>query len=493
MSQCARCGLTQTGAELSLCPRCLFSDDDGEGPPEAPPGIELGDEIGRGGMGRVFRARQVRLDRAVAVKYLPPELALDRGFQARFEREGRALARLSHPHVVTVHDFGTTASGDGYLVMEYVAGGTLAERLPLPLPEALSVLRELASALAYAHEQGVVHRDIKPDNVLFGDNGAAKLADFGIARLNSGDGISPITEPIHVFGTPGYLAPEAARGAPPHPSMDVFALGVLFAVMLTGKLPEPKLQGIPVTLRPLLHRMLALDPAERPKDGRALLDELDRIAPNLQRPRSSVESTSDSSGLPADELSLLRAVALTLAGATALSLYAFLVSVTPRAIKSDEMMAFIVFGAEPLADGRVLTRARFETAPTLIAAGGWVVAFAAYGMLRRHWRHNQLETPAPNRRLSETRAVLGMALFLNLMFALRFALQHAGYTGVAVYMPVFGGVAELIMLYLVWSAVLEARRVSRPLTREYLLWTGLALSLLPPVTSFITVLAGGEP
>jgi hypothetical protein len=470
-----------------------LSVDDDDAPPEAPPGIELGDEIGRGGMGRVFRARQLKLDRAVAVKYLPPELALDRGFQARFEREGRALARLSHAHVVTVHDFGTTASGDGYLVMEYVAGGTLAERLPLALPEALSVLRELASALAYAHELGVVHRDIKPDNVLFGENGSAKLADFGIARLNSGDGVSPVTEPFHVFGTPGYVPPEAQRGAAPHPSMDVFALGVLFAVMLTARLPEPNLDGIPGPLRPLLTRLIALDPKDRPQDGRALLGELDRLAPNVQIARSPRESATDAAGLPPDELSLLRAVALTLAGATALSLYAVLVSVTPRAMKPDEMIAFVVFGAEPLADGRVLTRARFETGPTLIAAGGWVVAFAAYGLLRRHWRHNQLERAAPNQPLSETRAVLGIALLLNLMFAFRFALQHGGFAGVAAYLPVFGGVAELIMLYLVWSAVLEARRVSRPLRREYLLWTGLALSLLPPVVSFITMLAGGTP
>jgi hypothetical protein len=140
----------------------------------------------------------------------------------------------------------------------------------------------------------------------------------------------------------------------------------------------------------------------------------------------------------------------------------------------------------------VLTRARFETAPTLIAAGGWVIAFVAYGLLRRHWRKNALEESAPERQLTETRAVLLMALVLNLMFGVRYLLELGGYLRVAAYLPVLGGVAELIMLYLVWSAVLEARRVSRPLTREPWLWAGLGLSILPPVTSFVSMLAGGS-
>jgi hypothetical protein len=493
VSACARCGLARTGADLELCPRCLFSDDADEAPPpEAPPGIELGEEIGRGGMGRVFRARQTKLDRPVAVKYLPPELALDRGFQARFEREGRALARLSHPHVVGVHDFGTTASGESYLVMEYVPGGTLSDRIPLSEGEALVVLRELATALAYAHRLGVVHRDIKPDNVLFGANGEAKLADFGIARLSEGDGFDTVTEPFHVFGTPGYLPPEAQRGAAPHPSMDVFALGVLFVVMLTGKLPEPKLGGVPDALRPLLSRTIAVDPEQRPHDAAELLAALEPFTPPSQSPAMRAHGPVKAPGLPPDELSLLRAVALTFAGATALSLYAVLVSITPRTMARDEVMAFVVFGAEPLGDGRVLTRARFETAPTLTAAAGWVVAFVAYGLLRRHWRKNALEETAPERQLTETRAVLLMALVLNLMFGVRYLLELGGYQRVAVYLPVVGGVAELIMLYLVWSAVLEARRVSRPLTREPWLWAGLGLSVLPPVTSFVSMLANAS-
>ena len=134
-------------------------------------------------MGRVFRARDERLGRAVAVKVLRPESAADPDFRARFAREARTLARLEHPGIVAVHDFGTTAAGDAYLVMQLVSGGSLARRLPLPVPEAIDVAHQVCEALAYAHGRGVVHRDIKPENVLIGDDGRARLSDFGIARL----------------------------------------------------------------------------------------------------------------------------------------------------------------------------------------------------------------------------------------------------------------------------------------------------------------------
>jgi serine/threonine-protein kinase len=151
VSACPRCGLgTDT---LALCPRCFLAED--EAPvPTAPPGLVLEAEIGRGAMGRVFRARHVRLDRPVAVKFLPPALADDPAFEARFAREARALARLSHPHVVGVHDFGTTETGESYLVMELVPGGTLSGRLPLPADEALRVAGEICDGLAYAHARG---------------------------------------------------------------------------------------------------------------------------------------------------------------------------------------------------------------------------------------------------------------------------------------------------------------------------------------------------
>ena len=127
-------------------------------------------------MGRVFRARDERLGRAVAVKVLRPESAANPDFRARFAREARTLARLEHPGIVAVHDFGTTPDGDGYLVMQLVSGGSLADRLPLPVADALAIAAELCDALAYAHGRGIIHRDIKPENVLLGDDGRARLS-----------------------------------------------------------------------------------------------------------------------------------------------------------------------------------------------------------------------------------------------------------------------------------------------------------------------------
>jgi eukaryotic-like serine/threonine-protein kinase len=221
-----------------MCPRCLLADDDDDdiAEIETPPGLELGEELGRGGMGRVFRARHVGLDRAVAVKLLPPALAGDEDFQARFSREARALAQLGHPHVVGVHDFGVTAGGQSYLVMELVPGGTLAARLPLAPDEALRVTAEICDGLAYAHAKGIVHRDVKPANVLFDAAGRARLADFGIARLLDAPAGS-LTRPSLVLGTPAYMAPESRAGAAPDPRADVFAVGVLLHEALTGRLP----------------------------------------------------------------------------------------------------------------------------------------------------------------------------------------------------------------------------------------------------------------
>ena len=196
-------------------------------------------ELGRGGMGRVFRARDERLGRAVAVKVLRPESAANPDFRARFAREARTLARLEHPGIVAVHDFGTTPDGDGYLVMQLVSGGSIADRLPLPVADALAIAIELCGALAYAHGRGIIHRDIKPENVLIGDDGRARPRDFGIARLvdpTPEDG--PLTRPSMVLGTPGYMAPEARAGARPDPRMDVYAVGALLQHMLTGRHPD---------------------------------------------------------------------------------------------------------------------------------------------------------------------------------------------------------------------------------------------------------------
>jgi len=459
---CSRCGLSAAGAVLGVCPRCLLSGaDDPEPWPEDPPGLELRELVGRGGMGRVFRARHARLERDVAVKLLPVELSTDRELGERFEREARTLARLSHPHIVTVHDFGTLEGGSGYLVMEYVTGGTLRERLPLGVEGAGRVARELTTALAYAHQQGVVHRDIKPENVLFDAEGRAKLADFGIARL-IGDEHTGLTAPQQVLGTPRYMAPEARLGESRDVRVDVFAIGVLLLEML-GQEREPRLEAV-------ARRASAHDPRERFASAAELRDALDGGAPGL-------------SALPADEQSWLRAVALTLAGATAVSLFAALRSITPRIMDASEALPFAVFDAERLADGRLVSRARFETWPTLWAAAAWAVALLAHGALRAHWRRAGVAVEAPDEPLQTVRPLIALAVILNALFALHLCLESTQLRAVITYMPILGGVLELFMVYLVWTAVLEAELRSRPLRREPWLWLSAALCLIPPTVS----------
>jgi serine/threonine-protein kinase len=447
-------------------------------------------------MGRVFRGRQLRLDRPVAVKLLPPELALDPAFEARFAREARALAKLTHPHIVGVHDFGTTEGGDSYLVMELVPGGTAGARIPMAPGEAVRVARDVCEGLAYAHGAGIVHRDIKPENVLFGADGRAKIADFGIARLLDPDGgDATATRPSLVMGTPAYMAPEARAGAPPDPRMDVFAVGVLLHQMITGRLPDAALAGLPAPLDAIVRRATVPDPAGRfstaAELGAALADAAARLP--AARPPGARPSVAASSALPPDEQSWERAVALALAGATAVALYAVLVSITPRTIDAGDALPFVAFGTEPRGDGRVFTRARFETWPTLAAAGAFAAALAAYGLLRRHWRHAGLDVPAPDRPLSATRGLLAVAAAILSLFFVRLTLASLGAVQVASYVPVLGGVLELLMVYQVWLGVLESRRTGRRLREERLFWVAVAVSLFPPVVSFARMLAGHAP
>lgn len=493
-STCPRCGFAAPSGSLPLCPRCLLAEGEQAPPPASPPGLVLKEEVGRGGMGRVFRALHVRLDREVAVKFLPPELSANAAFEARFAREARALAKLSHPNIVTVFDFGTTAEGDSYIVMELVPGGALARRLPLRAEDALSTLEQVCEGLSYAHERGLVHRDIKADNVLFDGEGRAKVVDFGLARLvESLSENDAVTQPLQVLGTPGYIAPEARAGAPPDPRMDVFSAGVLLHVMITGRLPDGELRALPASLRPLVRRAIAEQPSARFASALELREALTTARSALVARRSDRAPSNAAVALQPDEQSWLRAVALTLAGATALALYAGLVSLSPRILNADDTLPFVAFGVEELPDGRVFTRARFETVPTLVAAAGWAVALGAYGLLRRHWRHAGLELTTPEEKLQGTRAVLTIAAIINTLGILRVLVGRSGDKTLGIYIPVLGGLLELVMLYLVWMTVLEAQRISRPLRREPLLWLGLALSLVPPIVGFVDMLASGRP
>jgi serine/threonine-protein kinase len=207
------------------------------------PAYEIDGEIGRGGMAIVYRARDVRLKRGVAVKLLPPDLAFRADIRSRFLREAETAARLSHPNIVPIY---AVDERDGlvYFVMALVQGESVGDRLrrlgTMPLAETRQVLREVASALAYAHRNGVVHRDIKPDNVLLdSETGRALVTDFGIARAASDDdGGGRLTAKGVSIGTPAYMSPEQCAGDPKIDGRsDLYSLGAVAYQMLTGQPP----------------------------------------------------------------------------------------------------------------------------------------------------------------------------------------------------------------------------------------------------------------
>jgi eukaryotic-like serine/threonine-protein kinase len=246
--------------------------------------------LGAGGMAEVWAARDLELGRRVAIKFLSP--GADRG---RFQREALAAASLSHPNICQLFDFGE-AEGRPFMVLEYLPGGTLEDRLaagnPLPDDETARISRDIAAGLQHAHENGLVHRDLKPANILFDADGRAKIADFGIARMG-GDGT--ITDTGMVLGTAAYLSPEQAAGEPATAASDVYGFGVILYRMLAGRLPfesedvlelvrkhrdeaprpvEELRPDTPVVLASLAMASLAKDPTGRPANGAAVAAEL---------------------------------------------------------------------------------------------------------------------------------------------------------------------------------------------------------------------------
>ena len=272
-------------------------------------GRTLGDfhvlrKLGAGGMGRVYLARQVSLDRPVALKLLKPALVADPVALKRFEAEALAVARLGHPNVVQVYAVGE-AGGLRFMALEYVAGQTLrdylARRGPPDLPVALSLLRQVAAALGAAHDAGLVHRDVKPDNVLVTKKGVAKVADFGLARAFAADD-PRLTQSGAVVGTPLYLSPEQAQGKAVDHRSDLYSLGVTAYHLLAGEPPFRGRSAIDVALkhvtdrpRPLaearpdlppdlcglVHKLLAKNPDERYGSAREVLRDLARVRDGL--------------------------------------------------------------------------------------------------------------------------------------------------------------------------------------------------------------------
>ena len=257
------------------------------------PHLEVLEELGRGGMGVVYLARQPSLDRLVALKLLPRELGQDPAFSERFSREARALARLDHPNVVTIHDSGT-AGGYSYFLMEYVDGSTLRDLMQadaLTPGEALELLPQICAGLQFAHEQGLVHRDLKPENLLVTDDGRVKIADFGLAKLLGPERAGATLTLTHqVMGTPHYMAPEQIRGGEVDRRADVYALGVVLYELLTGELPIGRF-GPPTgeaVVDAAVLRCLDADPERRFAEIREVQDALEgQTVPERSRPRAT--------------------------------------------------------------------------------------------------------------------------------------------------------------------------------------------------------------
>ena len=321
VNQCPQCGAElATDAPQGLCPACLLKrgletqtaggKNSLPGSPACPPptpeelaplfpDLEILALVGRGGMGVVYKARQKRLDRLVALKILSPSVGKDPAFADRFAREARAMAMLGHPHIVAVYDFGQTSSafsaGEGspaslyYFLMEFVDGLNLRQVLDsgkLAAKEALAIVPQICEALQYAHDKGVVHRDIKPENVLLDKNGQVKIADFGLAKLMGREAKDfTLTGAGQVMGTPNYMAPEQIE----HPQevdhrADIYSLGVVFYQMLTGELPLGRFAPpstrvqVDVRLDDVVLRALEKEPERRYQQASEIKTHVETIA-----------------------------------------------------------------------------------------------------------------------------------------------------------------------------------------------------------------------
>ena len=318
---CPGCGAQRpSDAPASLCPACLLKQGlaGSAGPestftgslagskptsarfvPPSPaelalrfPQLEILELLGQGGMGAVYKARQPHLDRIVAIKILPPETAADPSFAERFAREARALARLSHPGIVTIHDFGR-ASDLYYLIMEYVEGRDLRALIhehKLEPAEALQIIPQICDALQYAHEEAIVHRDIKPENVLIDRKGRVKIADFGLAKmLNPGTHDGRLTGTHQVMGTWRYMAPEQLdKPLEVDHRADIYSLGVVFYELLTGELPIGRF--------PVPSQKVKLDSRIDDVVLKALESEPDRRYQHVSEVRSEIESIETTPG-----------------------------------------------------------------------------------------------------------------------------------------------------------------------------------------------------
>jgi len=278
--------------------------------------------LGAGGMGEVYRARDTRLDREVAIKILPGAIADNADALARFEREAKAVAALSHPNILAIHDFGTH-EGSSYAVMELLEGQTLGEAIkagPLPPRKAIDFARQIARGIGSAHDGGVVHRDLKPDNLFLTRDGRVKILDFGLARMATGTSRdqatekltrTSLTEPGTVMGTVNYMSPEQARGLEAGPPSDIFSLGSVLYEMLSGErpfaretspetmtailredAPEISREGVPPAVLRIVHRCQEKEPEQRFQSAHDLAFALENASQSSGTGRSTAIAAS---------------------------------------------------------------------------------------------------------------------------------------------------------------------------------------------------------
>jgi tRNA A-37 threonylcarbamoyl transferase component Bud32 len=266
------------------------------------PQLEIIELLGQGGMGAVYKARQKQLDRLVALKILPPEISQTEAFAERFTREARSMAKLNHPLIVSVFDFGQTEEGLYYFIMEFVDGTDLRHVIragELSPKEALAFVPQICEALQYAHEEGIVHRDVKPENILLDKKGRVKISDFGLAKLLDKPATAyTLTAAGHKMGTPHYMAPEQIE----HPGQvdhraDIYSLGVVFYEMLTGELPigrfAPPSQKVQVDVRldKVVLRTLEKEPERRYQHASEVKTDVETIKADSGGPQAPIAAS----------------------------------------------------------------------------------------------------------------------------------------------------------------------------------------------------------
>jgi len=321
------------------------------------PGFRLIRKVGEGGMATVYLAMQESLDREVALKVMSPTLAANAAFCEQFMKEGRIAARLTHPHLMTVHDIGEE-HGVYYLASEYLPAGTLRDRMEgIGVAEALEIAREVASGLGFAHESGFVHRDVKPGNIMFRNDGTAVLADFGIAKAIKATASQTMTGTT--IGTPDYMSPEQAQANPVDGRADLYSLGAVLFECLAGHKPYragdpytvalmhvteplPKLPEQLAWLQPLIDKLMAKDPNARFSNAEAFILECERLVaahPEIQ-PRAEKRTTRKR-------------------------------KVVPRADAASAMPSSLPAPAEPVRHRRAIAGAAAAFAMIALAAAGW--------------------------------------------------------------------------------------------------------------------------